>query len=393
MNKKTVRDIDLKEKTVIMRVDYNVPLNDKHEVTDKTRIEASLETINYVLEQKAKLILMSHLGRPKGKVNPDMSLKPIVPVLSKLLGKDVKFVDECIGEDVSDAIAEMDFGSVLLLENVRFHHQEEKNDIDFARELASPADVYVNDAFGTAHRAHASTVGITTFLPSVIGFLIEKEIKNLSEIFSEPEKPFIGIIGGAKVSSKIGVLKALLNKVDKLIIGGGMTYTFYKAMGYYIGESICENDYVNEAKKLIEVMKEKGIELVLPIDNVVSDKVDDKSNTSIVDNQIPKGLIGVDIGPKTVDLIKEALEGAKTVFWNGPMGVFEISKFANGTKQVAQLISTLNAKTVVGGGDSVSAINQAGLARMITHVSTGGGASLEFIEGVELPGLKAISEK
>ncbi len=397
MDKMTVRDIDLKGKRVIMRVDFNVPVKDGV-VQDDTRIREALPTIKYILEQKAKLILLSHLGRPKGGPSPEFSLAPVAKRLSELLGKEVKFVSQVVGDEVKKAVEELKEGEVLLLENTRFHPGEEKNDPELAKFWASLADVHVNDAFGTAHRAHASNVGIAQYIPSVAGFLMEKEIRFLSKVTYNPEKPYVVVLGGAKVSDKIGVITNLMEKADKILIGGAMMFTFLKALGKQIGSSKYEEDKVDLAKELLERAKAKGVEMVLPVDVVIAQKMEAGAEKKVVkvDEGIPEGWMGLDIGPETVKLFKEKLADAKTVVWNGPMGVFEIDDFAEGTKQVALAIAALTEKgtiTVVGGGDTAAAANKFGLDDKFSHVSTGGGASLEFLEGIELPGIASILNK
>jgi len=393
IKKKTVRDVDIKGKRVIMRVDFNVPLDKEGNITDDTRIRAALPTIKYVLEQDTKLILMSHLGRPKGQVKEELRLAPVGKRLQELLGKDVIVCKDSIGEEVKKIISGMQSGDIVLLENLRFHKEEEANDPEFAKELASYADIYVNDAFGTAHRAHASTEGIAHYLPAVAGFLMEKEIDFLGKLLYQPAKPYIAIIGGAKVSSKIGVLEKLLEKVDALLIGGGMSYTFLKAKGFEVGNSLVETEKINLAFELIKKADEKGVSLQFPVDNLVADRIDADAKVKLTDtNAIPKDMIGVDIGPKTIKQYKKEIKKASTIFWNGPMGIFEIDKFAKGTNQIAKAVASAKGTTVVGGGDSVAAVNKVGVADKIDHVSTGGGASLEFLEGKELPGIKVLED-
>ena len=393
IKKKTVRDVDLKGKRIIMRVDFNVPLDKEGNITDDTRIRAALPTIKYVLEQDTKLILMSHLGRPKGQVKEELRLAPVGKRLQELLGKDVIVCKDSIGEEVKKIISGMQSGDIVILENLRFHKEEEANDPEFAKELASYADIYVNDAFGTAHRAHASTEGIAHYLPAVAGFLMEKEIDFLGKLLYQPAKPYIAIIGGAKVSSKIGVLEKLLEKVDALLIGGGMSYTFLKAKGFEVGNSLVETEKINLAFELIKKADEKGISLQFPVDNLVADRIDADARVKLTDtNVIPKDMIGVDIGPKTIKQYKKEIKKASTIFWNGPMGIFEIDKFAKGTIQIAKAVASAKGTTVVGGGDSVAAVNKVGVADKIDHVSTGGGASLEFLEGKELPGIKVLED-
>ncbi|KLO22918.1 MULTISPECIES: triose-phosphate isomerase [unclassified Marinitoga] len=397
MEKMTIKDIDLKDKKVIMRVDFNVPMKDGVITNDK-RIKAALPTIKHVLNEGAKVILLSHLGRPKGEPKPEFSLKPVADRLSELLNQEVKFVPEVIGEKVKNAVNELKEGEVLLLENTRYMKGETKNDLELAREWANLADIHVNDAFGTAHRAHASNVGIAQFIPSVAGFLMEKEIKFLSKATSSPEKPYIVILGGAKVSDKIGVINNLLDKADKILIGGAMMFTFLKALGKEIGSSRFEEDKVDLAKELLEKAKEKGVELVLPVDAIIAQKLEAGVEKKIakIEDGIEEGWMGLDIGPDSIKLFKDKLAGAKTVVWNGPMGVFEIEDFATGTKEVANMVADITeegAITIIGGGDSAAAIELFGLERKVSHVSTGGGASLEFLEGKELPGIASIASK
>jgi len=392
--KKSIRDIDLKGKRVIMRVDFNVPLDSEGNITDDTRITAALPTIQYVLDKDTKLILMSHLGRPKGQVKENMRLTPVSRRLSELLGKEVIQCKDSLGEETKKIISGMQYGDVALLENLRFHKEEEANDSAFAKALASYADIYVNDAFGTAHRAHASTEGIAHHLPAVAGFLMEKEINFLGRLIYGPEKPYISVIGGAKVSTKIGVLEKLLEKVDVLIIGGAMCYTFLKAKGFQVGNSLIETDKVSLAFELLKKADDRNVKLMLPLDHVVADKVEESSKVRTVDtNAIPADMIGVDIGPKTIRAYKKEIKRGKTVLWNGPMGIFEIDRFAKGTNQIARALASCRGTTVVGGGDSVAAVNMIGVAEKIDHVSTGGGASLEFLEGRELPGITALQDR
>lgn len=394
MNKRTIKDIDIKGKRVLMRVDFNVPLNKDLKIDDDTRIRAALPTIKYAVEGKARLILMSHLGRPKGKVQDAMRLTPVAERLSELLGKKVTKLDKCVGEKVKKTVSKMKDGDVVLLENLRFHAEEEKNDPGFAEKLASLGEIYVNDAFGTAHRAHASTEGVTKFLDvSVAGFLLAKEIEYFDKALSDPPKPFVAILGGAKVSDKITVIENLLDKVDALLIGGGMAYTFIKAQGKGIGSSKLEADKIDVAKALLEAADKKGVKILLPVDHLIADKIDASSNTRVVDATIPENWIGVDIGPKTVDEFKKELRAAKIIVWNGPLGIFEISKFSRGTEDVARFIAGLKATTIIGGGDTASAISKFGLEGAMTHISTGGGASLEYMEGKVLPGIAALNNK
>ncbi len=390
---KTVEDLDLQGKKVLVRVDFNVPLKgDK--ITDDSRITATLPTIKYVLKHGGALILMSHLGRPKGEKKPDMSLKPISRRLSQLLDIPVFMADDCVGKQVEDAASNLKSGEVLLLENLRFHAEEEANESGFSAKLARLADIYVNDAFGAAHRAHASTAGVASHLESVAGYLMEKEVEFLSRVVENPEKPFIAIIGGAKVSSKIGVLESLLPKCSTLIIGGGMAYTFLKVQGFTVGNSLVEEDYLDTAKRLLEKSSASGTEIILPVDHIVADKFEENAEPEVVDGaNIPDGKIAMDIGQKTLALIKERISLAKTLVWNGPLGVFEFDSFAPGTLEVAKMVAECPGTTVVGGGDSVAAVNKFGLSERIDHVSTGGGASLEFLEGKILPGIAALERK
>ena len=397
MKKLTVKDVPLKGKRVLMRVDFNVPLDENQKVTSDKRIRAAVPTIEYILKQGGRLALMSHLGRPKGERQPKMSLKPTVEVLSRLIGKEVKFVDDCIGDKVKKAVDSLAEGEVLILENLRFYKEEEKNDPGFSKKLAELADVYVNDAFGTAHRAHASTEGVIRFVKSAVsGFLMEKEIHYLAGAVENPVHPFVAILGGAKISDKIEVISNLLPKVDKLIIGGGMAYTFFKAKGLEIGHSLLEADKVDLAR---ELMKKAGQKLILPVDCVASDKFDFESRTVgtlkvVPDSGIPKEWQALDIGPKSIELFSKAVDDAKTVIWNGPMGVFEIKDLAKGTEAIARKLAEITdrgAQTIIGGGDSVAAVEKMGLSKRMTHISTGGGASLELLEGKVLPGVAALT--
>ncbi len=388
MNKKTIRDIDLKGKKVLVRVDYNVPIVEG-QITDDRRIRATVPTIQYLLDQGAAVILMSHLGRPKGKPSPEFKMDLVAKRLSEILGMPVKKLDDCIGPEVEKAVKEMQPGEIVLLENLRFHPEEEANDPEFARQLASLADIYVNDAFATAHRAHASTEGVAHYLPAVAGFLMEREIRFLGLLLSEPQRPFVAILGGAKISDKIGVIRNLLPKVDLLLIGGGMANTFFKALGYEVGDSLVEDEALELAR---ELLREGGEKLVLPVDVVIAERVAPDAATKVAKpGEVPKGWRILDIGPETVKLFKEKLHKARTVFWNGPLGVFEVEPFAQGTFALARALAELEGATVVvGGGDSAAAVEAAGVAEKITHVSTGGGASLEFLEGKELPGVAAL---
>ncbi len=390
---KTIKDLDLQGKKILVRVDFNVPLKGG-EITDDTRITAALPTIEYIRKAGGAVILMSHLGRPKGERKADMSLKPVAKRLSELLDTQVSMADDCVGKEVEKAVSNLKSGDILLLENLRFHPEEEDNDPDFAAKLARLGEVFVNDAFGAAHRAHASTAGVTAHLEAVAGFLMEKEVDFLSRVVENPEKPFVTVIGGAKVSSKIGVLESLLPKCSTLIIGGGMAYTFLKAQGSTVGKSLVEEEYLDTAKKLLEKSSDLGTEIILPVDHIVADTFEEDAPPEVVDDvNIPDGKIAMDIGRKTLSLIKDRITRAKTLFWNGPMGVFEFDSFAAGTLEVAKMVAQCRGTTVVGGGDSVAAVNKFGLAEKIDHVSTGGGASLEFLEGRILPGIAALRRK
>ena len=394
LNKKTIEDIDVSGKKVLVRCDLNVPLDADKNITDENRIIGALPTIKYLIGKGAKVILCSHLGRPKGEFNEKYSLKPVAKRLSEVLGQEVKMADDVIGESAKKLAASLKDGEVMLLENVRFHKEEEKNDPAFAKELASLAEIYVNDAFGTAHRAHASTEGVANYLPAVCGYLIKKEIEIMGKALADPARPFVTILGGAKVSDKIGVINNLIDKVDALVIGGGMAYTFLKAKGGEIGQSICEDDKLDLAKELLKKAEEKGVKILLPIDNIAAKEFNNDAESMIVDaGKIPAGYQGLDIGPKTIELFKETLEKAKTIIWNGPMGVFEMPNFANGTKAIAEIVANADAVTIIGGGDSAAAVEQLGFADKMTHISTGGGASLEFLEGIELPGIAALNDK
>ena len=394
MNKKTVKDIDLKGKKVFVRCDFNVPMEEERNITDNTRIVAALPTIKYLLEQNCKIILASHLGRPKGEVKPEYSLAPVAKELSKLLNKEIIMAKDVIGPDAMEKAKNLKEGEILLLENVRFHREETDNDPEFSKKLASMAEVFVNDAFGTAHRAHSSTTGIASYLPAVSGFLIEKELKFLGDALNNPERPFVAILGGAKVSDKIGVIDSLLEKVDTLIIGGGMAYTFFKAQGYEVGNSLCELDKLDLARELMEKAKTKGVKLMLPVDTKVGKefKVDTESKT-VKYTEIPADWEGFDIGDETIKMFSDEIRKAKTVVWNGPLGLFEFPQFAIGTNAIAKVLSEIDATTIIGGGDSAAAVEKAGLADKMTHISTGGGASLEFLEGKKLPGIEALLDK
>ena len=398
MNKKTVKDLDVKGKKVLVRVDFNVPLSkeEKGKIADDARIKAAIPTINYLSENGAKVILISHLGRPKGEANPEFALKPVADYLENVYGDKFKFLPSpvVVDEKVKEEVNKLEDGQIALLENTRFRKEETKNGEDFAKELASLADLYVNDAFGTSHRAHASNVGVASILPSAVGFLIEKELEVMGKALEAPDHPFVSILGGAKVSDKIGVIENLITKVDTILIGGGMAYTFLKAMGKEIGKSLLEEDKMDLSLELIEKAKANGVEILLPVDVVIADKIEAGVATEIVDiDNIPVDKEALDIGPKTAKLFADKIKEAKTVVWNGPMGVFEIKEFSNGTNEVAKALAESDAVTIVGGGDSALAIEMAGLKDKITHVSTGGGASLEFLEGKELPGITAIEDK
>ncbi|MER3124356.1 phosphoglycerate kinase [Bacillus pumilus] len=394
MNKKSVKDIDVKGKVVFCRVDFNVPMKDG-EVTDDTRIRAALPTIEYLTGQGAKVLLASHLGRPKGQVTEELRLTPVAKRLQELLGQEVKKADEAYGDNVKKQISDLKEGDVLVLENVRFYPGEEKNDPELSKAFADLADVYVNDAFGAAHRAHASTAGIAAYLPAVSGFLMQKELEVLGKAISNPDRPFTAIIGGAKVKDKIGVIESLLDKVDNLIIGGGLAYTFVKALGHEVGKSLLEEDKVDLAKSFMDRAKEKGVNFLIPTDVLVADDFSNDANTSIVPiSEIPSDLEALDIGTETRETYADVIKNSKLVVWNGPMGVFEIDAFAKGTKAIAEaLAEAKDTYSVIGGGDSAAAVEKFGLADQMSHISTGGGASLEFMEGKELPGVTALNDK
>jgi phosphoglycerate kinase len=395
-NKKTIEDINVQGKKILVRCDFNVPLKDGV-ITDENRLNGALPTINYLLNKGAKVILCSHLGKPKGEAKPELSLAPVAKRLSEMLNKEVLFAadDNVVGENAKNAVEKMQNGDIVLLQNTRYRKEETKNEEVFSKELASLAEVFVNDAFGTAHRAHCSTVGVSEYTEeNVCGYLIQKELKFLGEAVEKPAKPFVAILGGAKVSDKIAVIENLLDKVDTLIIGGGMAYTFLKAQGYEIGTSLLEEDKVDYAKEMMDKAKSKGVNLLLPVDNIVADKFSqDATPVTTDDANIPSGYMGLDIGPKTTETYVNAIKDAKTVIWNGPMGVFEFSNFAKGTLEVAKTMANADATTIVGGGDSAAAVNQLGFGDKMTHVSTGGGASLEFLEGKELPGIATLDNK
>ncbi len=393
--KKTVKDIDVSGKRVLVRCDFNVPMKDGV-ITDDIRITSALPTVRYLIENDAKVILMSHMGRPKGEPKPEFSLKPVADRLTQLLGMDVIFAasDVVVDDSVRAKAEALEPGQVMLLENVRYRKEETKNEEPFTGELASLGDIFVNDAFGTAHRAHCSTAGIAKYLPSVSGFLIEKEVKFLGDALEDPQRPFLAIMGGAKVGDKIPVIENLLKKVDSLIIGGGMSYTFFKAMGYEIGKSILDEESIDLAKELMKKAEDAGVRLLLPVDTVCAKEFDNDSESGVFDrDSIPADMMGMDIGPKTVEIYKTAIAEAKTVVWNGPAGVFEMPNFAAGTKAIAEALASSSAVTIIGGGDSAAAVEQFGLADKMTHISTGGGASLEFLEGKDLPGISCLEEK
>jgi len=394
LNKKSIKDIDVAGKKVFIRVDYNVPMDKAGNITEDTRIRATLPTLKYLLEQNAAIIIASHLGRPKGAVVPEFSLTPVAERLSTLIGKEVIVAPDCVGPEVEALAKNLKPGQILMLENLRYHKAEEKNDPEFSKQLASLADVAVNDAFGVSHRAHASVAGITAYLPAVAGLLMEKEIIFVGQTVANPVHPFVAIIGGAKVSDKIGVIENLLKKVDTLIIGGGMANTFLAAQGYNIGKSLLEADKVELAKSLIVIAKDRGVNLLLPTDVVIADKfAADAQHKAVAVNAIDSEWMALDIGPDTAEIYAKALEDAKTVVWNGPMGVFEMDAFANGTETVAKAVAASSATSIVGGGDSIAALEKTGLSDKITHISTGGGASLEFLEGKVLPGIAALADK
>lgn len=394
MNKKTIKDIDVTGKKVLVRCDFNVPQDENGSITDNRRIVSALPTIQYLIDHNAKIILCSHLGRPKGEINPEFSLRPVAEELSKLLNREVKLADDIVGESAKSLTNNMQEQTIVLLENVRFDKREEENDAVFSKELASLAEIFVNDAFGAAHRAHASTAGVAEYLPAVSGFLIEKELEFLGGVLENPQRPFVSILGGKKVSDKIGVINSLIEKVDTLMIGGAMAYTFFKSMGYEVGNSICELDKLDLARELMEKAKEKGVKFMLPVDTKVGKEFDKDTESKIVKyTDIPEGWEGFDIGTETIEIYKEELKKAKTVLWNGPVGLFEFDQFAVGTNEIAKTLAELDAITVIGGGDSAAAIEKIGLSDQMTHISTGGGASLEFLEGKKLPGVECLMDK
>jgi phosphoglycerate kinase len=394
LNKKSVEDIDVSGKRVLVRCDFNVPFDAEGNITDTKRIDEALKTIKYLLDNGAKVILCSHLGRPKGEFNMKYSLAPVAEYLSKVLGFEVKIAEDVVGESAKALASSVEAGKAVMIENVRFCKEEEKNDPEFSKQLASLAEVYVNDAFGTAHRAHASTAGVADYLPAVCGYLIQKEIKVMGTALADPKRPFVAILGGAKVSDKIGVIKNLLEKVDTIIIGGGMAYTFMKALGYSIGSSICEDDKIELAKDMMAEAQAKGVNFVIPTDNRVANAFAPDAESKIVDSdKIPSGWQGLDIGPVTEGKFTEAIKGAGTVVWNGPMGVSEWEAFASGTIAVAKAVAESGAISIIGGGDSAAAVEKLGYADKMTHISTGGGASLEFLEGLVLPGIACLNDK
>lgn len=394
LNKKSIEDIDVENKKILVRCDFNVPLDENKNIMDTKRIDESLKTIKYLIANNAKVILCSHLGRPKGEFNMNFSLLPVAKYLSKVLNSEVKLAEDVVGESAKSLSDNLKSGEVMLLENVRFQHEEEKNDPEFSKKLASLAEVYVNDAFGTAHRAHASTAGVAEFLPAVCGFLIKKELEIMGRAINNPQRPLTAILGGSKVSDKIGVIYNLIDKVDTLIIGGGMAYTFMKALGYSIGTSICENDKVTLAKDIMVKVKEKDVKFLIPVDNKVGLEYKSDTESKVVQSDsIPDGWMGLDIGPRTQKLFSDALKDSGTVIWNGPMGVFEWDEFEEGTMAIAKAVAESGAISIIGGGDSASAVEKLGFADKMTHISTGGGASLKFLEGAVLPGIAALDDK
>ncbi len=396
MNKKTLKDFTFYDKTVLVRCDFNVPMDENQKITDDRRIQGALDTIRYLAKEGAKIVLISHLGRPKGKPDPKLSLLPVARRLEQLLGSKVQFFqdDLVISQETKDELGVMKLGEIALIENIRFRKEETDNDPAFAKELARIGDVYVNDAFGTSHRGHASNLGLASILPSCVGFLVEKELEFFSKTLENPERPFIAIIGGAKVSDKIGVIENLLDKVDFLMIGGGMSYTFLHAMGYNVGKSILEIEKVNLAKVLMQIAKDKGVELLIPIDHVVAEEFSNDVDFWTLDSEnISDDVMGLDIGEKTVERYSDLIKKAKTVIWNGPMGVFEMTNFQSGTEGVAKALAESNAVTIIGGGDSAAAVEKFGYAEAMSHISTGGGASLELLEGKELPGIESIQDR
>ncbi len=393
MEKLSIKDIDLKGKRVLMRVDFNVPLEENLKISDDTRIRATLPSIEYILTQGAKLILISHLGRPKGKVVESLRLEPVAKRLEILLNKKVLKLDDCVGEEVKNKLSQLKEKDIALLENLRFHEEEKENSEGFARALASLGDIFVNDAFGAAHRAHASVVGVAKFLPAYAGFLLEKEIEYLSKAAKNPAKPYIVILGGAKVADKIGVIQNLLDKCSSILIGGGMAYTFLKAQGIEVGSSKLEPERIELAREILSNAKDKNVDILLPVDHLVVTDIDTPQTSKVVEEGIPQGLMGVDIGPQTIDLFKSRLNTAKTVLWNGPLGIFEKEPYSKGTEEIAKFLANSNATTIIGGGDTASAVSKFKLETKMTHVSTGGGASLEYLEGKTLPGIAVLKDK
>lgn len=391
--KKSIKDFDIKGKRVLIRADFNVPLDDSLNITDDMRIKSSLPTIRYALENGGSVVLMSHLGRPKGEVKDKMRLDPVSSRLKELLGKEVTKLDDCVGANVKDAVKNSKTGDIVLLENLRFHKEETKNEPDFAKELAGLGDIFINDAFGTCHRAHASTEGVAKYLPSGSGFLVEKEIAYFERLLRNPEKPYVAILGGAKVSDKIEVLNRLMESVDTILVSGAMAYTFLRSIGVNVGSSKLEKDKLELAKEIIDKAEKKNVRLVLPTDHIIADKIDNSANAREVTGDIPDGWIGLDIGKETVKKFKEILKSAKTVIWNGPVGFFEMAKFSGGTKAIAKFLADLDCTTVIGGGDTAAAVMQLGLGDKMSHISTGGGASLEYLEGKELPGIAALNDR
>ena len=396
LNKKTIEELNLKNKKVLVRCDFNVPMNEAGEITDDRRIRSALPTIEYIIENEGKVIIMSHFGRPKGKANQKYSLEPVAKVLADLLNREVIFIDEdsVVGEDAKKVTGEMQSGEVVLLQNTRFRSGEEKNDLDFAKELSSLADIFVNDAFGTAHRAHSSNVGVSKYLPSAVGFLVKKEIEIMGKAMVNPEKPFIAILGGAKVSDKITVIENLMDKIDSLLIGGGMMFTFLKAKGYEVGKSLLEEDKIELAKRLMDKAEKKGVNMLLPVDTVVGKEFkNDTTFKTVKVSNIPKDMMGLDIGEETRKIFAQEIKTGKTILWNGPMGVFEMENFAKGTESITSAMAQAEGITIIGGGDSALAVEKSGLSDEMTHISTGGGASLEFFEGKSLPGIECIDNK
>ena len=393
MNKKSVKDVDLKGKRVLTRVDFNVPLDNELNITNDNRIKAALETIKYIIDQGGKLVLMSHLGRPKGQAKQEFSLKPVAERLSELLAKPVKFLNDCIGDEVKREVESMSEGDIILLENLRFHKEEEKNDPDFAKQLAELGEVFVNDAFGTCHRAHASTEGLTHYLESVSGFLVQKEIDYFQKVITDPQRPFIFILGGAKVADKIPVIENMMEKADSILIAGAMAYTFMKVKGIDVGSSRLEEDMYETVEKILKKAQERGVDIILPMDHVVTDNIEGGIIKTTESESIEKGWMGVDIGPKTIGLFFEKIKEAKTIVWNGPAGIFEKDEFATGSKALALAIAEVDATSVIGGGDTAAAVEKFSVADKMSHISTGGGAALEYLEGKVLPGIAALSDK